>query len=359
MATTHVISANRAGHSAVISENNANTHVLANPAVVTESAASAFNGALSDSVASSDSFTLVTLVSLADTISSSDGFFVDYNEALSDSAASSDSFTGNHSFFAPLSDSFASSDSFTVLSAFAEVMVDSATSFDVWGFSVNAGAVPECGPIVLFPTLPAGFPMKLSLVMDTTIGTTKSLREMRVAQQAYPLWDIELPFEELRDETQNQSPYVPFYGMAQYMELVQLWLMMYGKTGVFGFQAPWDCSRTNQVITTNSTSGQTAFPVFETWGTSGVATEFPIGLLGSVSNVSVNGVTQSPSAYYATRSYINFNSAPAPGSTITMTFQFYYLCRFTEDEQDFDEFSKNRWQVPSLKFRAVYWPGCQ
>src|ERR1035437_2676835 len=66
------------------------------------------------------------------------------------------------------------------------------------------------GPIPIFPNLPESFPVKLSIVMDTIVGTTKSLREVRVAQQALPLWDIEIPFQELRDKTQNQTPYIPF-----------------------------------------------------------------------------------------------------------------------------------------------------
>lgn len=89
------------------------------------------------------------------------------------------------------------------------------------------------GPIPLFPALPEGFPLRISPVMDTIIGTTKSLRETRIPLQIYPIWDIELLFEELRDQTQNQTVYVPFAGYQQYMELVQAWLMMYGQTGVF------------------------------------------------------------------------------------------------------------------------------
>lgn len=323
----------------------------------------AISGAWTDTAASSDSFSIVSnsfLESLSDSAASSDVWAVGEGVAvsLSDTVASSDSFV--YVFFGQsIRDTAASSDSFSILAVFPEILADRATSFDAWNAILTTGPTPECGPIAIFPTLPEGFPVKLSLVLDTTIGTTKSLREMRVAQQQYPLWDIELPFEELVDQTQNQIPYAPFAGLNQFEQLVQLFLMMYGRTNVFAFDAPWDDSRTDQVITSSSAAGQTAFPVFETWGTTGVATLFPVGMIGTITNVKVNGTIVSPTTYYATRSYLNFNSAPPTGAQITMTFSFYYLCRFTEDEQDFEEFSKNRWVVPSLKFRAVYWPGCQ
>ena len=218
------------------------------------------------------------------------------------------------------------------------------------------------GPIPLFPALPIGFPVKFNPSMDTLVGTTKSLREMRVALRQTPLWDIELLFEELRDQTQNQMPYGPLAGFEQYEQLVQLWLMMYGQTNVFAFDAPWDDSRSDQVIATGD--GATyIFTIVRTWGTGATATTAPIGLVNEVFDVSLNGVTVDPSEYYIQRNKIYFvNSAtnipdpPPVGQVLTMTFSYYYLCRFVEDEQSFEEFAKNRWTVPSLKFRAVYWP---
>jgi hypothetical protein len=213
---------------------------------------------------------------------------------------------------------------------------------------------PGFGPIPIFPTLPEGYPVKISIVMDTTVGTTKSLREMRVAQQTYPVWDIEIPFEELLGQTQNQTPYGPFVGDQEYMELVQTWLMMYGQTNVFGFNCPWDNSRSGQLIGVGD--GVTkVFDVYRTWGTGATATIAPVGLINTVTSVTVGIVELPPSDYVVGRDTITFVTAPANGTDIVITFSYYYLCRFVEDEQDFEEFGKNRWTVPSLKFRAVLW----
>lgn len=224
--------------------------------------------------------------------------------------------------------------------------------------------VPAIGPIAVFPFLPEGFPIKLSIVMDTVIGTTKSLREVRVAQQQVPLWDIEIPFEELRDKTQNQVPYQPFVypeNFIQFEELCQLWLSMYGQTNVFAFDAPWDNSRSDQFIGTGDGTSY-IFPIYRTWGTGLTATLQPIGMVNEIFEVQVGGVTVPDTEYTAIRNKLYFvdangiNYPPEAGLPITMTFSFYYVCRFVEDEQDFEEFAKNRWKVPSLKFRAVIWP---
>ena len=216
------------------------------------------------------------------------------------------------------------------------------------------------GSVPIFPTLPEGFPIKVSPVMDTTIGTTKSLREMRVAQQQFPLWDIEILFEELVDQTQNQVPYSPFVGYQQYMQLVQTWLMMYGQANVFGFDCPWDDSRQDQLIGVGDGSSY-VFQIYRTWGTGANATTTPVGLVNAVVNVKVNNVVVNSGHYYIERDKIYFIDSlgfvypPGNGLDITMTFSYYYLCRFVEDEQDFEEFSKDRWTVSSLKFRAVIW----
>jgi len=220
--------------------------------------------------------------------------------------------------------------------------------------------VPGAGPIPIFPSLPQDFPIKLSPVLDTTIGTTKSLREMRVAQQTYPLWDIEISFEELVDQTQNQTPYAPFAGYEQFQQLVQLWLSMYGQTQVFAFSCPWDNSRANQLIGTGD--GKTyVFTIVRTWGLGNQATTDPVGMVNAITSVQVGGITVPSTKYFVARDKLYFIDAkgfiypPAANEAITMTFSYYYLCRFVEDEQDFEEFAKNRWNVSSLKFRAVIW----
>jgi hypothetical protein len=315
---------------------------------------------LSDSVASGDTFSAAIsyFATLSDTAVADGIFGVPIFVTMSDSAASSDAWLAREGYTRTLIDLNYTSDAVSLMTDFELVFTGNGRTSDKWSVTLQVGPVLECGPIPLFPPLPQGYPLKLSVVMDTTVGTTKSLREMRVAQQDFPLWDIELLFEELRDQTQNQTVYKAFTGLQQYEALVQTWLMMYGQTNLFAFDCPWDNSRKDQYIGVGDGT-TTAFPVFRTWAYGSVATAAPVGLIGTVTDVKLNGVALAPSAYFMTRTFVNFVDPPAVGATITMTFGYYYVCRFVEDEQDFEEFSKNRWSVQSLKFRAVYWNGCE
>lgn len=315
-------------------------------------ASAAGTASYTDSISSSDD--LLVYVFLADVITTDDVFAISFPVSLDDTIESSDTFNIPN----PLSDLIASADEFAVQTAFPFSLSDTVVSSDYYSSILNIGSILECGPIPLFPDLPQGFPLKLSIVMDTTIGSVKSLREIRYPQQTYPVWDIELKFEELRDQTQNQTKYSPFAGLyTDYSQLVQLWLMMYGRAGVFAFDAPWDDTRTDQPIATGDGSTKD-FEVFRTWGAGFFPSSAPVGMIHTITNVKINGVIQGTSTYSHTRDYISFTSAPANGASITMTFSFWYVCHFVEDEQDFEEFAKNRWAVQSLKFRAAYWPGC-
>ena len=141
--------------------------------------------------------------------------------------------------------------------------------------------------------------------MDTIIGTTKSLREMRVPQRLFPLWDIELLFQELRDKTQNQSIYVPFASFRQYEDLVQLWLMMYGQTGVFAFDCPWDDSRLLQPIGTGDGSTY-IFTIYRTWG------------LGSTATAAAHGQTALLGEYTGTGTYVRILATLAAAAEFGM-----------------------------------------
>jgi hypothetical protein len=297
---------------------------------------------------------------------------------LADIATTSDALTVNKGQIVTLGDNIGSSDSYTILGNFYAALSDNTAISEVWSVESSstvrlkaAGLVRKTlalyvpgvntgGVIPTFPSLPEGFPIKVSPVLDTIIGTTKNLREMRVPQQTYAIWDIEIKFEQLKDQTQNQTPFAAFAGYTQFQALVGLWLSMYGQTGVFAFNCPWDNSRSEQSIGVgDGTTYQ--FPVFATYGLGAQATLVPVGLITSIQAVYVNGTLQAAGTYTFSRNrllFINANGvalAPAAGATIALTFTFSYLCRWTEDEQDFEEYSKNRWTVPSLRFRASPW----
>ncbi len=50
---------------------------------------------------------------------------------------------------------------------------------------------------------------------------------------------------------------------------------------------------------------------------------------------------------------LTFNAAPANGAVITADFSYAFVCRFLDDQEDFENFMNGLWQVQALKFRSV------
>lgn len=59
-----------------------------------------------------------------------------------------------------------------------------------------------------------------------------------------------------------------------------------------------------------------------------------------------------PLDYTLGHNYIVFDSAPLSG-TISASFQFFYVCRFLEDEMDFEKFADKLWSLQTCEFRSI------
>lgn len=226
---------------------------------------------------------------------------------------------------------------------------------------------PLTAPYPVFPgmseelsnALPVGFPIKVRPTMSTIVNIHPwSAREMRYAKQPYAVWEFDLTFEQLKDQTQNQIAYSLFIGLLQYQQLVQQFLMHYGKAGLFLFDAPWDDSRLDQLLGIGDGSTY-IFTATRSWGHGTAQSTEPVGAINQVTNVKINGVTVNTAHYRIVRNKVIFQAddgtlfPPANGAVVTMTFSFYYLCRFVNNDLDFEMFFKNRWMVKTLTIRNV------
>lgn len=203
-----------------------------------------------------------------------------------------------------------------------------------------------------------GYSITKKPVFASIVNEFKSGREVINNQQVSPLWEFDLKYETLKDQTQNQTPYAPNAGSTAFMQLSELFLFCNGQYGRFLYEDLSDRSRTGQVLGTGD--GVTAaFSIIESISdvSSGESFSFVVGQLnqGHPFTVYVNSVPQVFGVDYTVDSagvQITFAAAPALHSTITMDFYFYYKCRFLSDEQEFDQFVKN-WWTASIKFRSI------
>lgn len=208
-------------------------------------------------------------------------------------------------------------------------------------------------PTPVYPSIPGlVFPINKRPTFASLVFTAVSGRETRSAQQAYPLWEFELTYDFLKDQTQNSTPFMQNAGRQDLQQISELFYACNGQYGQFYFEDASDNSRTGQVIGTGDGS-TTQFVAVRNWGNGALAVPEPVGGINTLLDVYFNGTPVSSADYSFSGNVITFASAPANGVTISIDFTFYYLCRFIEDMHDYSEFMKNLWELKSCKFRSV------
>lgn len=56
---------------------------------------------------------------------------------------------------------------------------------------------------------------------------------------------------------------------------------------------------------------------------------------------------------YTAPNVIAFDTAPADGAIATASFQYYFVCRFKDDQIEFNKFMDKLWELQELNFRSV------
>jgi hypothetical protein len=196
-----------------------------------------------------------------------------------------------------------------------------------------------------FPTLAGlGWSVHKKPVFSTVVASHVSGREVRDALYRNPLWEFELTVDAL-----SSSPVsYPGAGANSLQTLMGFFLQMQGQFGTFLYADPSDNTATNVTFATGD--GVTTIFTFSRF--MGAFLE-PVSWVTSVSNVSLDGINQTSGWELSAPNSLLFSSAPDLGVSIAATFTYAFECRFDSDDQDFEEFMSNLWQVKSVKFKSI------
>jgi hypothetical protein len=196
-----------------------------------------------------------------------------------------------------------------------------------------------------FPTLAGlGWSVHKKPVFSTLVASHVSGREVRDALYRNPIWQFELTFDAL-----SSSPVsYPGAGANSLQTLMGFFLQMQGQFGTFLYADPSDNTATNVSFATGDGTA-TTFTFSRFLG----AFLEPVGWVTSVSNVTLNGVSQPSGWALSTPNSLVFASAPGAGVSVAASFVYAFQCRFDSDDQDFEQFMSNLWQVESIKFRSL------
>lgn len=216
--------------------------------------------------------------------------------------------------------------------------------------------------IPLFPSTPLiykGFSIHKKPTFASLVQTPPSGREVTGAQQIYPLWEFELTYEVLRDQSQNTAKFAPTLGFIEFQTLSSFWLSRNGQYGSFYYQDIDDYSRLGQEIATGD-GATTDFLMVRTFGLNDLALAEPVGGVDVRDGVTLNIYLDDVLLPQTTNWWIDtdlrtlrFLDPPGDGVVITADFSFFYFCRFITDEQEFEEFNTGRWLAKGIRFRST------
>lgn len=191
----------------------------------------------------------------------------------------------------------------------------------------------------VFPTLPGlTYPVEKTAIWSTKIQTSVSGKETRLGYWSYPRWEYALRYSILRSDNVN----------AELQTLVGFFNARMGAYDDWLFLDPDDYIATNQVFATGDGT-TTAFQLARTWG----GWTEPVRAVLSVSSVKVNGTPTSAYTVNTSTGVITFTSAPTNGATLAWSGQFYWRCRFLDDQVTAAKFMKDFWETRTLKFQSL------
>lgn len=205
----------------------------------------------------------------------------------------------------------------------------------------------------VFPQLRPTYPIHKRPTFASIVAISASGREVRSPQQAYPLWEFEMPLEIMREQsTASQGS----EGWHEFTALSELFLAGAGQYGRFlyldTFNDDWQVSR--QYVGTGD-GARKDFIAKRRWGRGTTFVDEPIGALREVFSVYLDDVPLYPNTTNFTYSdtLISLVDAPADGVVVRADFTFYFVCRFLEDKHDYQQFMNSFWSMESLKFRSI------
>ena len=204
-----------------------------------------------------------------------------------------------------------------------------------------ASAPPSPGTYQSFPALSTiGWSARVKPKFSTLLAPHVSGRESRAAQRAAATYDIELTYEILRSAAAHE----------ELQTIAGFFAEMSGAATPFWVAPPGLSALTGQALGTGNGSAMT-FPLVRSVGG---ATETVQGTSG-VATVYLNGVPQS-SGWIVSSGYapaIVFSTAPGAGVAVAADFGLLWLCRFSEDVQDFEEFMTMLFELRTLRLTTV------
>lgn len=175
---------------------------------------------------------------------------------------------------------------------------------------------------------------------STDVKTSVSGKERRRPLWSYPVWRFSVSYDVMRDGPSN-------------LDLQRLYAFFNAKQGQAGEFLFWDRSdnkATDQFFALG-TGVTTVFQVFRTLTIGGITATEPVQAFNGDPVVTVDGVETDITPLPGGK--VQFASAPASGARLNWTGQFFFRCRFENDELDISQLMSGLWEGRGVDFRSL------
>lgn len=192
-----------------------------------------------------------------------------------------------------------------------------------------------------FPLLPGQMLLQGKAPMwSTSVATSVSGRERRRSNWSYPRWRFKIKYEVIR-----ARPTQP-----ELERLFAFFCLHKGQRTAFSYYDPTDHTVENETIGTGN-GVRRLFQLTRTMGPTGVQFTEPVRRVLSPT-IRVNG-TEVSGWEIDENGIVNLATAPASGAAVAWSGQFMHLCRFTEDDIDPEQMTRDLWNLSGLELITV------
>ena len=199
----------------------------------------------------------------------------------------------------------------------------------------------------LFPQLAGqGWSVHKRPSFSTRVASHVSGREVRSSLYAGTLYEFELTFDALASNGVATGA-IAGLGPNSLQTLLGFFLQCQGQFGTFLYVDPTDNTAQGQVFATGDGIA-TRFTLQRTLG----GFSEPVSYATQLNSVYANGVAQAGCGLSAPN-IVSFPSAPPAGVALSADFSYAFLCRFLDDQQDFENVMNGLWTLSALKFRSI------
>lgn len=229
----------------------------------------------------------------------------------------------------------------------------------------------------IFPVLRGrAWSIKRTPHFATRVQRGVSGRELRVADHGSPIWEWEVAHEILLDSHDIRAGAGVGTGFDDLRALMALFTITQGSYAPFVYYDPSDSFvaaapmgfgngvAVNFAFLRQLTAGSLYEVMNGVSSFSDSTLNATLGFTVPVPLVYVNGVLKTYSTDYTFynaiqnadsqwSSGVTFVTPPANGLAVTGTFTYLFICRFSDDNVEFENFSYQRWSQAGIKFRSL------